>query len=445
MNYFKLLCFSLLAVIFAVSCKGNEGAVAEKTSEHRNFLYFDATANFARFSHKDSVSFYLQKAKDVGVTDVVVDVKPISGEVLYPSKIAPVMTTWEGEYESGKKDPSWDMLSLFIAEGHKRDLKVHASTNVFVGGHNYFDRGLVYEDSTKAHWQTLSYLPQGLTPITKQKQKYSAMLNPALEEVQEYQLSILKELVVMYPELDGIVLDRVRYDGIEADFSNASRELFEQYLGKEVAKFPSDIFTYSEDGSTRIKGTLFNKWLEWRASVIHNFIFETREELKNINKNLEFGDYTGSWYPSYYEVGVNWASKEYDPSSDFEWATPEYKNYGYAEALDIFLTGNYFYEVDKKEAEDIDTTSVVRTEAGQTLGKEDWYTVEGSAELVNEVVKGKTPVYAGLYVEQYKDDPAQFVKALKMCREKSDGAMIFDIVHIVNFGWWDELKEGLTQ
>lgn len=445
MNILKLSSIALIAGITSVSCKGKEDVVTEETSNERNFLYFDATANFARFTHKDSITYYLQKAKDVGVTDVVIDVKPITGEVLFPSQVAPVMTAWEGEYESGKKDMSWDMLSVFIEEGHQRGLSVHASTNVFVGGHNFFDRGLVYEDSTKAHWQTLSYLPEGMTPITEQKKKYSAMLNPALEEVQQYQLSILKELINMYPDLDGIILDRVRYDGIEADFSEASKDLFEEYLGEEVSNFPTDIFTYGETGSEKIEGPLYKKWLEWRASVIHDFIFEARAELKAINNDLEFGDYTGSWYPSYYEVGVNWASKDYDPSQDFDWATTEYKNYGYAEALDVFLTGNYFYEVDKREAEEIDTTSVIRTEAGQTLGKEDWYTVEGSAELVNEIVKEKTPVYAGLYVEQYKEDPEQFVKALKMCREKSDGAMIFDIVHIINFGWWNELEKGLKE
>ena len=34
-----------------------------------------------------------------------------------------------------------------------------------------------------------------------------------------------------------------------------------------------------------------------------------------------FGTYTGAWYPSYYEVGVNFASNQYDPSKDFDWAT----------------------------------------------------------------------------------------------------------------------------
>ena len=48
--------------------------------------------------------------------------------------------------------------------------------------------------------------------------------------------------------------------------------------------------------------------------------------------------YTGAWYPTYFEVGVNWASRNYDVSKDFSWATPDYKNYGFAE-----LTG-FLYE-----------------------------------------------------------------------------------------------------
>jgi len=426
-----------------VACTA-ENQPNDTAHERRNILWFDATANFKRFSEKDSITFYLEKSKAIGITDVVVDVKPITGEVLYPSKLAPQMVQWEGEYESGIKDTTWDMLSFFIEEGHRLGLAVHASTNVFVAGHNFFDRGVVYTDADKQHWQTVSYLPEGMTPITDQKKKYSAMLNPALPEVQEYQLAVIKELVGSYPDLDGIILDRVRYDGIEADFSDASRELFEAYLGSRVENFPADIFSYGgSDGKTRVEGPLYKKWLEWRAKVIHDFIYRARDEVKQINPDISFGDYTGSWYPLYYDVGVNFASKEYDPSVDFEWATAEYKQFGYAEALDLFTTGNYYVEVEKKEAEALADSAVRHTESGLKVASESWYTVEGSAELVNEVTKGKVPVYAGLYVEQYKGNPEQFVKALKMCRSKSDGVMVFDIVHVINFGWWDYLEDGL--
>src|SRR5690606_26547815 len=151
---------------------------------------------------------------------------------------------------------TWDMLDWFIREGKRLGLTVHASPHVFVAGHNFFDRGVVYEDGSKKNWQTLSYLPTGMVHITEQKQKYTAMLNPALEEVQDYQLAILKELISNYPELDGIILDRVRYDGIEADFSEASKLLFEKYTGAEVERFPEDIFSYNSEGK-RQEGPLY--------------------------------------------------------------------------------------------------------------------------------------------------------------------------------------------
>lgn len=430
---------ALMAGVLLAGCTASKKAVAPEKKE-RNILWFDATANFKRFTYKDSITYYLERSKEAGVTDVVVDIKPITGEVLYPSKIAPVMTEWQG----AQKDTSWDMLAWFLEEGHRLGMTVHASTNVFVAGHNYFDRGVVYQDASKKHWQTVSYLPQGMTPITAQKKKYSAMLNPALKEVQDYQLAILKELVTMYPTLDGIILDRVRYDGIQADFSDASRALFENYIGRKVEHFPADIFHYTSDAQPkRVEGPLYKKWLEWRAKVIHDFFGVARQELKAINPKLIFGDYTGAWYSTYYEVGVNWASKQYDPSQDYAWATPEYKNYGYAEKLDLFTTGCYFYEVTKEEVRQSNAVKAARTEAGMEEKRDTMYSVEGSAEWSTGYTKGVVPVYAGLYVEQYEKNADQFVKAMQMCRKKSDGVMIFDIVHIIDKNWWDALKKGL--
>ncbi|MCS2977950.1 hypothetical protein NXX48_24390 [Bacteroides faecis] len=47
----------------------------------------------------------------------------------------------------------------------------------------------------------------------------------------------MKDLVKRYPDLDGLMLDRVRYDGISADFSDISRQQFEAYIGQKVEKF----------------------------------------------------------------------------------------------------------------------------------------------------------------------------------------------------------------
>jgi len=407
-------------------------------------IWFDAAANFARLSYADSISYYLEKIKKLGFTDAVIDVKPISGETLFKNGTAPLLTEWEGN----KRSADFDFLNIFISEAHKRNIKVHASLNIFVEGHNFIDRGAVYRD--KKDWQSVNYTDSGFVPITKLKHKYSAMINPANREAQLYELSLLKELAANYPELDGLILDRVRYDCIEADFSDISKKEFEKYIGSIVEHFPGDIFTWGKDsvgGSKIVEGKLFRKWIEWRASVIYNFIKEARSEVKKINPKISFGDYTGAWYPTYYELGVNWASKNYNPYPKYSWATEKYKDYGYAELLDLYTTGCYFFEVTKDEVEKLNAENVKRGEAAMKQGKEFWYSVEGSAELANLVTMKAAPVYGGLYVEQYKEknNPAQFERAIKMCLKKTDGLMIFDIVHIINYNWWDVLEKGIKE
>lgn len=411
------------------------------SAEKTKMLWFDATANFERFCFRDSINFYIDKAKQLGFTDIVVDVKPITGEVLYNSKIAPLLKDWKGF----KRIEDFDYLNAFIEEAHKRNLKVHASLNVFVGGHNYFDRGIVY--SEYPNWQSINYTDSGLVPITKMKHKYSAMLNPSDENLQNYQLSIISEVISLHPKLDGIILDRVRYDGIEADFSSLSRVQFENYIGKKLENFPDDIYKWGKNDSGqkfKQEGKYYKKWLEWRASVIYNFFEKARNEVKRLNPKIIFGDYAGAWYPVYYEVGVNWASKYFDPSIEYNWATAEYKNYGYAELLNLFTTGNYFFEVTKEEVMNLNTEIRNRSEAAMGQEKEPWYSVEGSAEIADKVVMNAVPIIGGLYVEQYKDNPDQFKRAVKMCLEKTNGVMIFDIIHIINYGWWDFLEEALN-
>lgn len=407
-------------------------------------IWFDATANFKRLSYKDTICYYLDKVKLAGFTDVVIDVKPITGEVLYKSKLAPQMKEWDGF----KRNDSLDFLSFFIIEAHKRRLKIHASLNIFAAGHNFFDRGLVYQD--KQSWQSLNYTDSGMVPISKLKHKYSTMINPANSEVQQYEIDILKELVTNFPLLDGIILDRVRYDCIESDFSDLSRTLFESYINSKVENFPQDIFTWSKDdkGKSKIvEGKLHKQWLEWRVSVIYNFLSMAKKEVKKINPGISFGDYTGAWYPTYYEVGVNWASNKYDPSKEYAWATEKYRDFGYAELLDLYTTGCYFFEVTKDEVATLNVEEAKRSEAGMGKGKEPWYSVEGSAELANKVTMKAVPVYGGLYVEQYKErnSAEQFAKAASMCLKMTDGLMIFDIVHLIKYNWWEAMKKGIEE
>lgn len=319
----------------------------------------------------------------MGFTHAVVDVRPITGEVLFNSKYAPRMEEWNGAPRG-----DFDYLGYFIEQGHKQGLEVHASLNIFCAGHNYFDRGLVY--SGHPEWASIVYNPErGLIPITEEKEKYGTMINPLNEEYRIHILNVLKELLAKYPALDGLILDRVRYDGISADFSDLSRETFETYIGEKVENFPEDILYWNKEGK-RPKpelGKWSKKWFEWRTKVITEFMAKIREEVKAVNPKISFGTYTGAWYPSYYEVGVNFASREYDPSQEFDWATPQYKNYGYAELLDLYATGNYYTDITIEEYKK--SNNLVWNETDSQAQQGTWYCVEGSCQQLRRILNGR--------------------------------------------------------
>ena len=433
-KYFILATVCLMGILS--SCNRNE--------VNHNYMWFDCEANYATLSCPDSIQFYLKKCKDLGFDNVVVDVKSIMGEVLYDSEIAPYMGDWGGV----ERSRDYDMLGYFIKYGHEMGLKVFGSLNVFAGGHNYFDRGVVYID--KAAWQSICYHNGKLTPISEIKSNYNCMMNPSNPEVQEYQIEILKEFARKYPEVDGLIFDRVRYDGVTADFSELSKKQFEEYAGVTVENYPEDILSwYDENGNLRenwVLGKHARKWFEWRAMVIHDFVVKAHEALKEINPDLIIGDYTGAWYPTYWQLGVNWASKDYDPyqvPQYQEWATEDYYKSGYAEHLDVYMTGLYYSFITK---EDVDkATGVVgqRSEAGMDNSLTYCYSVEGGAEIAKEITKGVVPVIGSIYVEQYLGDFTPFGPAVTQALKSTDGVMIFDIVHLNKHQLWDVLEDAM--
>ena len=48
-------------------------------------------------------------------------------------------------------------------------------------------------------------------------------------------------------------------------------------------------------------------------------------------------------------------------------------------------------------------------------------------------------------MEQYRDHPAQFSKAVAMNLQRSDGLMVFDIMHIITMNWWNALARGIAE
>jgi uncharacterized lipoprotein YddW (UPF0748 family) len=391
--------------------------------KNTTILWVDFIANADYLAFKENQIAFMKNAKASGVTRLVIDAKIPFGQVTYPSSIAPhVSSVKDGRYDAWR---GRNFLQEMLELGHREGFIVLANLDVFAEGEKAAGEGVAYE---KKEWQTVFYqynaeLQKGEFLSAEDSKEYAVWVNPILPEVEDYELSILKEVVENY-DVDGIVLDRCRYPNVYGDFSDFSRNRFEDFMGEKLNNWPEDILSFSAEGEL-VRGTYFNKWVEWRAGNITEYVKKAKRIVKKRNPNLLFSIYVGSWHPLYYHEGVNWGSNTFQP--DYEWTSETYHITGYGDELDFIMTGCYYPDVTKDEAI-----------ANQKPA--DWYSVEGGIEVSLKALNGKTPVVASLYLKDYENNPEQFLKAIEMCKERSSGVMLFDTSHFNSFQWWNLVK-----
>jgi uncharacterized lipoprotein YddW (UPF0748 family) len=384
-------------------------------------LWLDATANLERLSTREGVQRILDKAVQAGFNAVGVGVKSPCGYVLYNSRIAPRMGNFMGRYDYPK---DYDLLQTVTEEAHKRGLEVHALVMIFSDGRKINKSGPAYNEH--AAWQSIQYLKDGRrVKQADAKGGTFVFLNPALQETQNYEISILKEIARNY-NVDGIAVDRCRYSGLDADFSDASRKAFERYIGHPVARFPQDILTWAKNGGPN-PGRYFKKWLEFRASVIGGFVRRAAKAVHQTRPGVKFGSVVGAWYPTYINEGVNWGSVRFNPGKEWPWATATYRKTGYADAIDYLVPNCYSATVDMDEAED--------------AGHPAWRSVEGGAQIARQAVSNACWIYGGVYAFDYRGKPQDFVRAIQAVKEDTNGVMAFDVSQIEDYGWWPLFRE----
>lgn len=406
------------------------------------YVWIDAGGNFEQFANsEDNIKADLARVKEAGFTDVIVDVRPTVGDVLFKTSAADQlkkMDVWStAGYIWAERTATFDYLQAFIDEGHRLGLKVNASINTFVGGYlcpyGLGSDGLLFRDETKKDWATVLNGQDGLVnsmDLLNDETDYGTkFLNPANAEVQDYLLSILGDLAKY--DLDGIILDRCRYDdnGLMSDFSQESRTQFESYVGETVANYPTDILPAGTSEAPASPSSWYKSWLSFRVKTIHDFVVKAHDKVKAVNADIRFGAYVGAWYSSYYTSGVNWASPQYDPSVDYPaWANADYKNYGYADHLDFIFLGAY-------------------AAADKIYGSGEW-TVEGFCKQGGQLLKGDVPFAGGPDVGNgsgWADggQEAKIPDVINACINNSDGFFVFDICHIRMYNYWDAFKRGI--
>ena len=94
------------------------------TAGKPRYLWIDAAANFSGYGNDaDSIRTDCRRIAEMGFTDIVVDVRPTSGDVLFASAVAPALKKVPGWVGGGwgfrERTADFDYLKAFIESGLK--------------------------------------------------------------------------------------------------------------------------------------------------------------------------------------------------------------------------------------------------------------------------------------------------------------------------------------
>ena len=396
------------------------------------FVWIEITANRELILDETRFSSAMEKCARCGIDSVVLSVKDTSGFVLYNSAYADHYSKFNSSFKEK------DYLNQCIRIIHEKSMKIYAAFDVFAEG-NKRNKSPLMKGLTRKGWMCEVY---GLDekdqpvvqPVTSENpiQTFGSIddfgeifVNPANDEVAEYELSLIEEVMNRY-DIDGIVLDRVRYVGLSSDFSPLTIEKWKQSCLIEGEINLKDIYALKKNGGEiEVEyGKYFSSFNAFRAQMICDFIKKVRKAADSANKKIDFIDYTGSWYPLYHLVAANWASPDHLEKSYPATDPQEYAKTAYIRYVDRMMSGFYYEDVTIQEALSHNKPAC-------------WYSVEGSADIAYAVTKREKPILGSLFLDQYKENPEVIKRAIDMCFRKSDGCMLFDLCYLVNNDWWE--------
>lgn len=411
-------------------------ACCPKTADKPRIVWIEVGANFMQYGNsQENIAADCIRIADMGFTHVVVEVRPTSGNVLFKSDVAPALTEvalWrDGGLKYVPRTADFDYLQAWIDAGHDAGLKVMAGVNMMVGGFRCEagNIGMLYEHPELRDWAAVDYSERGLVNhLDDEKTIGGRFMDPVNPQVQEFLLTLLGE-VAAYDGLDGIVMDRCRFDdyAMDAGYTQVARKEFADYIGHEPERWP----IFEEPGHIFLDkepDLLETQWLTFRCRVIRDFVEQAVSKVHSVRSDLPLGIYVGAWFSEYYRSGVNWTSPKYNlakEESTYKWATPEYQATGFADLPDFMLLGTY-------------------CPAANVHGTTE-KTMQGYARLGRKRLGGEVPFAAGPDIGNEKgfetgDKGTLIPEIAKVIEKEADGFFLFDLCHIRMFNYWDDIR-----
>ncbi len=495
--------------------EGPTKLIARKYGLQARILWIDATANIERTNTGAKIVLLVDRIRRAGFNTIVLDVKPLSGQTIYPSAFAPKLREWRG----GRVLPEgFDPVAVFAREARRSGLVLFGAMNAFADGHRLvnvgpgFDRpaeqSVVYEAAPLVRAGSATYpasaegerfkvgvtgaarslpgtgfcvttrangtvvdgyelgIPNAPTPTVPKggyvlfgeggaaeflrtnakpgarvgmdssarfvrlpesgDKQIPLMTQPTNPVVRGRLVNLAQEFVRNY-DVAGIVYDdRLRYTGMDGDFSPATRAEFERRVGRPL-RWPDDVFKFTYTLGMPLgnrpagiePGPYYAQWMAFRPQVLKEFVGEIRSAMRAVRPGAQLGVYAGSWYGEYPALGNNWADPGFEGGF---WANDRaYSAAGLAPSLDLLVTGCYYPT----------PTIFDAMRAGRSIGA----TVESAGTLSYRAARDATWTAAGISLADFKDDPEGLEACLQAAAASTNGVMCFDLSHDIEPLW----------
>lgn len=213
----------------------------------------------------------------------------------------------DGGWYSGRHIRNWlaptDVLREMMdyAQGRNPPMKVFYSPGILHGGYDISAECLPLRCMTSGGSYVNWFNP--FDPILRQRWKE------------------IFESVIMDYDVDGIMLDYMRYDGGNFPYNPSVRVKFEEYLGETIpeTEFP---------GEFAPGGDRYNEFLALRVRMLNDFTKELVDYARSLKPTIEIGSYTWGWG----ETGQDWGWQAFRGLADF-WSSD-----GYTETNSVLQT-----------------------------------------------------------------------------------------------------------
>lgn len=206
--------------------------------------------NLSTDSQKIEFINLIELHKKNGMNALIVQVRP-AADALYNSPYEP----WS-EYLTGTQgvapNPYYDPLTFMIEETHKRGMEFHAWLNPYRAVFNIKESSIAANHLTKTK-------PEWF--VAYDGKKY---FNPALQEVRDYFIKIITDIVTRY-NVDGIHID----------------DYFYPYPAANKSDFPDDWY-YKKMGNGLSKA-------DWRRSNCDSIIKQIWTTINSVPRRVKFG------------------------------------------------------------------------------------------------------------------------------------------------------------